>query len=101
MDAVGPEVYTFDTLVRLIAKTVRSRARFVHVNPSLALFLSQLIGYVVGDVVLTREEVDGLIADLLISHGPPTGRTHLSGWLAENAGTVGTHYASEVRRHYR
>ena len=101
VDAVGPEVYTFDALVRLIAETVRSRARIVHVPPRLGLFLSQVIGLFVGDVVLTREEVDGLMASLLVSSGPPTGRTRLSEWLAQHSATVGAQYASEVKRHFR
>jgi NADH dehydrogenase len=100
LDAVGPEVYTFDALVRLISKTVRSRAVIVHVNPEPAFFLSKLIGYLVQDVVLTRDEVEGLIANLLVSSGPPTGRTRLSDWLRQNAETVGIRYASELQRHY-
>jgi len=101
VDAAGPEVYTFDALVRLIAKTVRSRARIIHMRPDLALFLSRLIGYLVGDVVLTREEVDGLMSNLLVSSGPPTGRTRLSEWLRQHVDTVGARYASEVKKHYR
>lgn len=101
VDAAGPEVYTFDVLVRLIAKTVRSRARIIHMRPDLALFLSRLIGYLVGDVVLTREEVDGLMSNLLVSSGPPTGRTRLSEWLRQHVDTVGARYASEVKKHYR
>ncbi len=101
VDAVGPEVYTFDALVRLIAKTLRSRARIVHLPPGLALFLSRIVGVLVGDVVLTREEVDGLTANLLVSSQPPTGRTRLSEWLAQHAAGVGARYASEVRKHYR
>ncbi|MGH2593219.1 MAG: SDR family oxidoreductase [Anaerolineae bacterium] len=101
VDAAGPEVYTFHALVRLMAKMVRSRARIIHMRPDLALFLSRLIGYLVGDVVLTREEVDGLMANLLVSSGPPTGRTRLSEWLRQHADTVGAKYASEVKKHYR
>ncbi len=101
VDAVGPEVYTFDTLVRMVKKTVRSRAWIVHVPPRLGLFLSQLIGAIVGDVVLTREEVDGLMGNLLVSSGPPTGRTRLSEWLVQHAHTVGARYASEVKQHYQ
>ncbi len=101
IDAVGPEVFTFNELVRLIAGTVSSRARIVHVPPGLALFLSRLIGYIVQDVVLTRDEVAGLMAGLLVSEQPPTGHTRLSDWLAENANRVGAKYASELNRHYR
>jgi NADH dehydrogenase len=101
IDAVGPEIYTFDELVRLIAGKVGSRARIVHLPPGLALFLARLVGYVVKDVVLTQDEVEGLMAGLLVSEGPPTGQTRLSEWLTQNAGRVGAQYASELNRHYR
>ncbi len=101
IDAVGPETYGFDELVRLIAEKVDSRAKIVHLRPGLALFLSRLVGYAVNDVILTRDEVAGLMANLLVSDGPPTGETRLGDWLDENAESVGTKYASELNRHYR
>jgi uncharacterized protein YbjT (DUF2867 family) len=101
LDAVGPETFTFDALVRLIAGTVQSRARILHLPPGLALFAARLIGLAVHDVVLTKDEVRGLMADLLVTHGPPNGSTPLSAWLAQNADTLGLHYASELRRHFR
>ncbi|MBI4320404.1 MAG: NAD(P)H-binding protein [Chloroflexi bacterium] len=100
IDAVGPEVYTFDQLVRLVRKTVRSRSGIVHCRPRVALFLSALVGHLVKDVLLTKDEVDGLMANLLISDGPPTGPTRLSAWLAEHGDSFGVNYASELDRHY-
>jgi len=55
----------------------------------------------VGDVILTPQEVEGLMANLLVSNGPPTGRTLLSEWLRDHADTVGAKYASEVKKHFR
>lgn len=101
MDAVGPEIYTFNELVQLIRDKVGSSAKIVHLMPGLALFLSRLAGSVVKDVVLTRDEVDGLMANLLISEGLPKGKMCLSDWLGQNAATVGAKYASELSRHYR
>jgi nucleoside-diphosphate-sugar epimerase len=101
VDAVGPETYTFDDLVRLIARKIHSRAKIVHASPAIVLLLGKLIGYAVRDVVITKDEIDGLMANLLISHGPPTGETRLSEWLEHNAGNVGTRYASELKGHYR
>lgn len=101
VDAVGPEIYTFDALVRLIADKIQSRAKIIHLRPGLALFLSRLIGYAVRDVVLTHDEVEGLMANLLISENPPTGETKMSDWLEQNADSVGLLYASELKRHYR
>ena len=43
IEAVGPEIFTFDELVRLIAKAVNSQAWIVHVPPTLALWLAQAI----------------------------------------------------------
>jgi len=100
LDAVGPEVYTFDELLHLVAGVLGRRARIVHLPPAIALTLSRLIGYLVRDVVLTPEEIQGLMADLLVSQSPPTGTTRLSDWLRQNADRVGARYTSELKRHY-
>ena len=67
----------------------------------MAFLLSKVLGHIVGDVVLTRDEVNGLMANLLVSSQSPTGRTSLSDWLAENAHWIGTAYMSELKKHYR
>lgn len=100
-DPVGPETYPFDSLLQLIARTVGSKAKIIHVNPTMAFLLSKVLGHIVGDIVLTRDEVNGLMANLLVSSQSPTGRTSLSDWLAENAHWIGTAYMSELKKHYR
>jgi NADH dehydrogenase len=101
VDAVGPETFTFDEWLRLLANTVGSRARILHLPPKLALWASRAISVLVRDVVLTSDEVKGLMADLLVTDGPPTGDTRLSDWLTDSADHVGRRYASEVARHYK
>jgi NADH dehydrogenase len=101
IDAVGPEIFTFDELVRLIRRTVGSRVLFVHVPPAVALTAAAAIGRMVGDVIVTRDELEGLMAELVTTEGPATGTRRLTEWLAQNAGVVGKRYASEVSRHYR
>jgi NADH dehydrogenase len=101
IDAVGPDILTFDELIRLIAGKIQSRAKIVHLKPGLALMISRLLGAVLRDVVLTRDEVEGLMANLLVSEGAPTGQTRLTEWLEQNRLHVGTKYASELDRHYR
>jgi hypothetical protein len=59
-----------------------------------------LTGWMVGDVVLTWEEYRGLMNNLLAPEGPAAGPTRLTDWLAANRASVGTTYASEVKRHY-
>ncbi len=101
VDAVGPETYSFNGLVRLLAETVQSRAAILHVPPQMALLAAKAIGFIMGDVLLTADEVKGLMANLLVSEEPPLGRTSLAKWVAENAGRVGANYSSEIARHYR
>ena len=101
IDAIGPEVFTFDELVRLIAEKIHSRAKVIHVSPMLALFLARLIGYAVKDVVITKDEIQGLMSNLLVSESPPTGQTRLSDWLEQNADRVGASYISDLQRHYK
>ncbi len=101
MDAVGPEVYSFQALVRLIASRAGSRALIVRVPPAIALVLSQVAGRFVNDVILTREEVEGLMAGLLVSKNPPTGTTRLSEWSSRHAHLLGVRYLCELDRHFR
>ena len=101
LNAVGPRTYSFNELVGLVRDTVGSRARVIHIHPAAAYLMSRLISRMVGDVVLTRDEVQGLMANLLIVHTPPTGKRDLGEWLQQNSKTVGTRYASELARHYR
>ena len=101
IDAVGPDIFTFEELVRLIARKLHRRILFTHINPGMAFYMAKIVEPLVGDVLITRDEITGLMANLLISHQAPTGHTHLSQWLDENADKVGKAYASELGRHYR
>jgi NADH dehydrogenase len=100
-DGVGPEVYAFEELVRRIADALDRRVLLLHA-PRLAVHAATtLFSLFLRDVLLTRAEIDGLMADLLVSKGAPTGTTRLSEWLRRNAEQEGRQYASEVARHYR
>jgi uncharacterized protein YbjT (DUF2867 family) len=100
IDAVGPEVFSFEELVRLIAQTVGARPVILHGPSNIALAAARILGAVLRDVVLTADELDGLMANLLVSASAPTGSTSLRHWLASNATAIGTAYASELYRHY-
>ena len=100
MDAAGPETFTFDELVHVVKETIHSDAKILHLPPWLPLIFSQIVGKFVNDVILTKDEVVGLMEDLLHSQDAPKGKTRLSSWLEENSASVGTKYASELKRHY-
>jgi NADH dehydrogenase len=101
LDAVGPETFTFEELVRVIRRTTGGRARLLHLPPPLVHASARLMSAVLRDVVLTREEIGGLMSGHLVSSNPPTGATRLTGWLHDHRHTLGQHYASELARHYR
>ena len=100
-DAAGPETFSFKALLRLLASSMGVRSRLLHTPPSLALALTGLVGLLMRDLALTRDEVDGLMAGLLTSDAAPTGTTRLSDWLKDNADGLGRRYTSELRRNYR
>ena len=100
-DAAGPDILTFNQFVRLLADTVRSRAWVVHAPSPLSLAGSRVLGLLVRDVMLTRDEVTELTASLLVSQEPPQGTIHLGAWASAHADELGRTYHSELDRHYR
>ena len=100
VDAAGPETFSFEQLVRAVRSATESRARILHVPPLVMAAAARALGRVLGDVVLTRDEITGLIAGLLVSHDPPLGRIVFSDWLNDHAGSIGQTYASELERHF-
>jgi NADH dehydrogenase len=99
-DAVGPDEFTFKEMVEVIGKSANSPRPLIPFPPRLALRAAQFISLFVNDVMLTTEEVDGLMENLLISKEAPRCKTSLRDWLKENQATVGSQYASELARHY-
>ena len=100
MDAVGPEVFTYDELVRSIRGAVSGKARIVHVPPSVGLAIGRILGWWLRDVLITHEEIQGLMSDLLVSSKPPTCSTRFSEWLTAHSDGLGRRYASELTRHF-
>ena len=100
IDAVGPDIFTFKEMVELIGEKIGAKRPLMSVPPRLALLAAQFLSILVNDVILTPEEVDGLMAGLLVSKESPFGKTHLRDWLEVNKEKVGVKYASELKKHY-
>jgi NADH dehydrogenase len=100
LDAVGPESYAFEELVRVVRRAVGSSSPVVSAPPSVAYALARLLGRLTNDVVLTRDELNGLRANLLVSAGPPTATTAFRAWVTEHGSELGRAYSSELARHY-
>lgn len=97
-DAVGPERYSYRELAAMIAGVLGVRRPIVRVPTSVGLGVAKVLGPIVRDVVLTREEIAGLMRGLLDSDAPAAGPTKLSEWAAAHRAELGLKYASEVGR---
>jgi uncharacterized protein YbjT (DUF2867 family) len=98
VDATGPETFTYRELVGLLGAIVGCRRPLVSVPAALLRLAATLLGALVGDVVLTREEIGALTAGLLATDSPPVGTTRLSDWARAHADQLGRRYASELAR---
>ena len=98
LEATGPEVFTFRELAELLRGTLATRCAITPMPTGLALGSVRLLGRLLGDVTLTREEVGALRDDLLVGKGSPTGTTRLTDWAASHAGELGRTYACELDR---
>ena len=98
IDAIGPETFTYRSLVQTIGRAIGHERRIVSIPPALGYGVGWLVGHVVGDVIITKPEIEGLMADLLYVDSPPVGRTALSQWAAAHASTLGRRYSSEMAR---
>jgi uncharacterized protein YbjT (DUF2867 family) len=101
IDAVGPENFSFQEFVQLIASHVKPQAKLLHVPPRLGIGLGRLIGLALRDVVLTQDELRGLMDNLLTSDQPSNGLTRFSDWLDAHREELGRSYSSEFERHFR
>jgi NADH dehydrogenase len=99
-DAAGPETMTFAALIRAVRAATGARCRLARAPAGAALALSAVAGRVLGDVLVTRDELAGVMAGLLVSREPPAGRRRLAGFLASEGEALGRAFVSERRRNW-
>ncbi|MBW8042032.1 MAG: NAD(P)H-binding protein [Planctomycetes bacterium] len=98
INAIGPETFTYKGLVQEIGKAIGKKRLIISIPPTIGYILGSIIGKIIGDVLITRQEIEGLMADLLYVDAPPAGETRFTHWVRENAGSLGKHYSSELTR---
>jgi NADH dehydrogenase len=98
IDAIGPETFTYRELVQTIGQLIEVRRPILSVPPLMGYWIGSLIGFFMKDVMITRQEIEGLMANLLYVDSPPAGKTRLTDWIKTHADTLGQHYTSELRR---
>lgn len=98
IDCHGPEAFEYRGLVRTIGRIIGVRRPIVSVGPGLGHLVSRALNPLVGDVIITREEIAGLMRGLLGSAKPSLGTHKLTDWATQHRATLGRRYASEVGR---
>jgi NADH dehydrogenase len=100
LDAAGPETISFAELVNAVRLATGSRAPILQLPPIAMAAAARALGLLLGDVVLTADEIKALTAGLLVSHEPPLGQLAFTDWLTDHATSLGQTYANELQRHF-
>jgi NADH dehydrogenase len=98
IDAIGPETFTYRELVKTVGEIIGKRRPIVSVPPGIGYLAGLVIGKIVNDVMITKEEIEGLMANLLYVDSPPTGSLKLTDWAKKHSETLGFKYTSELAR---
>lgn len=98
IDAIGPETFTYRGLVKEIGVAIGKRRSIICIHPTIGYFVGLILGKILEDVTITRDEIGGLMADLLYTNSPPVGETKFTDWIKENSSTIGIRYYNELTR---
>ena len=99
VQAVGGETYSFRELWEMLAKAMGVHRPIIPVPVWLGRVCTHALGMLVGDVMLTYDEIQGLMQDrLAVDESPAVGSRSLRVWAQENAATLGRSYQSELKR---
>jgi NADH dehydrogenase len=98
INAMGPETFTYRELLKTVSEIIGKRRPIVSVPSVFGYAAGWVIGKIVNDVMITKEEIEGLMANLLYVESPPTGITKLTDWAKKHSETLGLKYTSELAR---
>jgi nucleoside-diphosphate-sugar epimerase len=98
VDAIGPETYSYRSLVEKIGDIIGVNKPIISVTPQIGYMVSRFLSKFVNDIIVTKEEIKGLMDDLLCVDSPPAGKTKLSEWALDHRKSLGKKYSSELTR---
>jgi uncharacterized protein YbjT (DUF2867 family) len=98
VDCHGPETFAYQELAAAIGKIIGVRRRIIRVSPAVGHAVGRVLNPFLKDVIITREEIEGLMRGLLWSTKPSLGKVRLTEWAASHRDSLGRRYASEVQR---
>lgn len=98
INAIGPETFTYRELVKTIGEIIGKKRPIVSVHPCIGYMVGRFISKLVKDLMITPEEIKGLMANLLCVDSPAVGTTKLTEWTTKHSSTLGLKYTSELAR---
>jgi NADH dehydrogenase len=98
IEAIGPETFTYRELIARIGRAISVKRPIISVPPILGYWSCRMVGLFIGDVVITREEIRGLMEGRLYVDAPPLGATKLTDWIDRHRDSLGRRYTSEMAR---
>lgn len=98
VNCIGPETFTYRELARTIGQFIGKKRPIVSVPPLFGYLVGSFIGKIYNDRFITRDEIEGLMADLLYVESQPNGKTKLTNWAKAHCRTLGLQYSSELIR---
>ncbi len=98
VNAIGPETFTYRELVETIRRSIGAQRPIIRVSPELGYWGCKIVGLLMRDVTITRDEIQGLMEGRLCVDAPPLGTTRLTEWIDRHKNTLGRRYTSELAR---
>jgi uncharacterized protein YbjT (DUF2867 family) len=98
VQCIGPETFRYRDLVKRMGELIRKPRPLVSIPPVVGYAVGMLLGKLLHDVIITRDEIEGLMREMLYVEAPASGKTALTGWIREHADSIGRHYAGEMPR---
>ncbi|MFQ3550380.1 MAG: NAD(P)H-binding protein [Armatimonadota bacterium] len=99
IDAIGPDIFTFEELIKHICVHIKTNPIVLKLPPDKIPLMMKPLEVILRDKVLTKDELASFMANLLVSESKPTGIIHLGEWIAANASWLGLKYFSDSKRH--
>lgn len=99
VNALGPESFRYRDMIAMIAEALGKKRRLVSIKPEWALHGARILSKLLGDVLITPDEVHALMDGLLdVPDAGPSGTIPMSDWVRDNSRTLGRVYHSELDR---
>ncbi len=98
INAIGPETFTFEQFVKTIGDAIDKKKPIIPVPPWSAQIISKGAQPFLDDVLITKDEVKGLMRGLLYVNDAPVGSTFFTEWVKTHRSQLGKQYESELAR---